>query len=205
MCQASNLKAFYYHNLALSRNVVSHECALAIQNYRTEPKKSTVIQRTLICRKGFELNGAIFCVPTWSCTHPCSATAMVRAGALPWFFAPPALVLLETEHNNVVLNNNNLKKQHLCSIRQLPGHLALLNQFGFGEGSIELLHCSCNYRLAASRAQEPQCKALLVIPAPLPHPGRRPELSSAFPGVAHTRSLQVLIAQGSNGEAAFSL
>lgn len=41
--------------------------------------------------------------------------------------------------------------------------------------------------------------------APPPCSGRRPELSSASPGIAHTRSLQVLMAQGRNGKTACSL
>lgn len=68
--------------------------------------KSTVLQRTLICRKGFDLNGAILCTPTWSCVCPYSATATVTAGAFPVVVASPALVLLEAEYYNAVLHNN---------------------------------------------------------------------------------------------------
>lgn len=77
-----------------------------------------------------------------------------RAGASPLGFVPPALVVLEAEHYDAVLNkNNNFKIQPLCSIRQLQGHLALLNQFGFCEGSTGLLCCSPSWELAASGAQ----------------------------------------------------
>ena len=53
-----------------------------------------------------------------------------------------------------------------------------------------LLHGSCSCELAVSGAQQPLCKASLIILTPLPRSGRRSELSSAFPGVAHTRSLR---------------
>lgn len=81
-------------------SVVSHDCAFAIQNYRTE-QKSRVLQKTIF-RKVLDVSRAILGVPTWSYTHPSSAT--VRAEPLiPWGFAPPTLLLSEAEHYNSLL------------------------------------------------------------------------------------------------------
>lgn len=81
--------------ITIFRSVVSHDCAFAIQNYRTQ-QKCTVLQKAIF-RKGFDLSRAILGVPTWS--YPSQ-----RAGALiSWVFAPPTLVLPEAEHYNSLL------------------------------------------------------------------------------------------------------
>lgn len=65
-----------------------------------QSRKAEFYKKTPIFRKEFDLSRATLGVPTWSYSHPSSATA--RAGA-PIPFAPPTLVLSEAEHYSSLL------------------------------------------------------------------------------------------------------